>query len=171
MRITRLDAWRVRLPLVEPYSIAYATTEVADNVFVRLETNSALAGYGAASPDLEVTGDTTDSVLAGLLTRAEPIVKGRDPLNMAAILRDLAAAFATAPSALAAVDIALHDLKAKIAGLPLWQLLGGYRSSIQTSVTIGILPEAETIDAARRWVEKGFSYLKLKGGLDAILFS
>ena len=166
MRITRLDAWRVRFPLVKPYSIAYATTEVAENVFVRLETDSPLAGYGAASPDIEVTGETPETVLAGLLTRAEPIVRGRDPLDTAAIVRDLAAAFPRGPSALAAVDIALHDLKARIAGLPLWQLLGGYRSSIKTSVTVGILPEAETVEAARRWVERGFTSLKLKGGLD-----
>jgi L-alanine-DL-glutamate epimerase-like enolase superfamily enzyme len=71
---------------------------------------------------------------------------------------------AQTPSALAAVDMALFDLLGKVSGLPLWQLLGGYRDRIATSVTVGILPERETVAQARRWVQQGFHAVKIKGG-------
>jgi L-alanine-DL-glutamate epimerase-like enolase superfamily enzyme len=69
-------------------------------------------------------------------------------------------------STLAALDMALLDLVGKLAGLPAWKLLGGARESIRTSMTIGILDERATVEQARRWVREGFTFLKLKGGLD-----
>jgi L-alanine-DL-glutamate epimerase-like enolase superfamily enzyme len=70
------------------------------------------------------------------------------------------------PSTLAALDMAVFDLLGKVCGLPLWKLLGGARESIPASMTIGILDEKETLEQARRWVGQGFTFLKLKGGLD-----
>jgi len=71
-----------------------------------------------------------------------------------------------ASSTLAMVDMALHDLLARKAKIPLYQLLGAYRNEIPTSITIGILPLDQTLETAKNFLKKGFSILKLKGGLN-----
>jgi len=166
MHIIRLEAWAVSMGLAEPYTIAYETVEEAINVFLRLETDTGLVGYGCAAPDLEVTGETAGTVLTALEEVAEPVLHGADPLRRAVILEALAEPLAERPAARAAVDMALFDLLGKVAGLPLWKLLGGFRDSIATSITLGILPLAETVRRARQRVGEGFHCLKLKGGLD-----
>jgi L-alanine-DL-glutamate epimerase-like enolase superfamily enzyme len=62
--------------------------------------------------------------------------------------------------------MALFDILGKVSELPLWKILGGFRKSIKTSVTIGILPEDETLKRASDWIAKGFTCLKIKGGKD-----
>jgi len=166
MEITRITAWPVPLKLTEPYTIAYETITSVTNVFVRIETNGPHVGVGCAAPDLEVTGETTDVVLDALDQIAAPALRGHDPLRIAALLEILTVDMRSRPSAMAAIDMALHDLLGKVANLPLWKILGGYRDSIETSVTIGILSETETIERAMDWVAQGFRCLKLKGGQD-----
>ena len=51
MRITSLDAWPVTMQLAEPYTIAYERVASTTNIFLRLETNSCMVGYGCAAPD------------------------------------------------------------------------------------------------------------------------
>jgi len=133
---------------------------------LRLTTDSSLVGYGCAAPDPVVTGETPSTVLAAIEQIAAPYLAGADPLRLTLHLEELRRRMPHQPAALAAIDIALHDLLGKVAGLPLWRLLGGYRDSIPTSVTIGILSEDETVARARDFVAQGFDHLKIKGGVD-----
>jgi L-alanine-DL-glutamate epimerase-like enolase superfamily enzyme len=166
MKITGGESWLVEMPLRVPYEIAFQRVEVATNIFLRLETAEGLRGYGCAAPDLDITGEDSGAVAAVLRDIALPALRGADPLAMALVMERLEEPLAGFPSAAAAVDMALYDLLGKRANLPLYKLLGGYRSCIMTSVTIGILPLAETVAAAREFMAKGFGCLKLKGGLD-----
>jgi L-alanine-DL-glutamate epimerase-like enolase superfamily enzyme len=166
LKLTRLEHWTVSLRLAEPYSIAYEQVERAENVFLRLETDGAIVGFGCAAPDLAVTGETVESVRETLSSVVEPSILGLDPLRIALLLEPLRERLAAQPTARAALDMALHDILGKAAGLPLWKLLGGYRECMETSVTIGILPVEETLDRARHRAGQGFRCLKLKGGRD-----
>jgi L-alanine-DL-glutamate epimerase-like enolase superfamily enzyme len=166
MKITAVETWPVSMPLTEPYTIAYETVERACNVFLRLETNGGITGYGCAAPDEQVTGETPALVLEAFETTVAPLVRGSDPLRHAMIMHRLRSRLKDRPSVLAALDMALFDILGKVSGLPLWRILGGYRDRMRTSVTIGILPEGETVKRARANVARGFRCLKLKGGKD-----
>lgn len=165
MKITAVECGEVKFRLSEPYTIAYETVDTAENVFVRVETDGDLVGFGCAAPDQEVTGENGETVTTAIRDVADPVLRGSDPLRVAMLMERLRKPLDGQPSARAAVDMALYDILGKRARLPLWKLLGGYRDRIRTSVTIGILPCEETIDEARRWVGEGFSCLKIKGGL------
>ena len=131
MRVTRLEAWSVRMPLSEPYTIAYETVDSTTNVFLRLHTDTPHVGVGCAAPDPYITGETPESVLSVL---QQLPVGGLDPTRPAAAYRRLVGAVGVnsasrvaMPSAMAALDMALFDLLGKACDLPLWKLLGGAR--------------------------------------------
>jgi len=165
MRIRHVEVSPVRLRLREPYSIQYETVEEATNVFLRVETEDGKIGWGCAAPDPLVTGETPEAAEAALREAADWL-RGRDPLRISLVAHAIEKKLPRAPSARAAVDMALHDLLGKAAGLPLFVLMGGYRRSIATSVTIGIVALEETLRHARERVAEGFRILKVKGGKD-----
>ncbi len=150
--------------LNEPYTIAYETVETAVNVFIRIETDRGITGYGCSAPDLQITGEDPDGVIEAVTVIAEPILKGSDPLRLARLIEKLKDQVKNQPAAVAGIDMALHDILGKYCGLPLWKLLGGFRTCFKTSITIGILPIEETLDSARQWLSQGFTALKIKGG-------
>jgi L-alanine-DL-glutamate epimerase-like enolase superfamily enzyme len=165
MKITHLEAWPCSMPLTEPYSIAYETVTRAENVFLRLRTDSRIVGCGCAAPDEKITGETASQVLGVLEEKAPALLIGADPLLLTKLLESIRTPLAANPSARAAVDMALYDILGKVAGLPLWQILGGYRESIRTSITIGIQAVDATVAKAREWIGRGFTSLKIKGGV------
>jgi len=167
MKISRLQAWPVKMGLTDPYTIAYETIESTTNIFLRIETSTGILGHGCAAPDLEVTGETPDSVLSAFREIIEPGLKGTDPLRSALLLERLKPNLQGHSSALAMVDIALHDILGKVAGLPIYKLLGGFRDRMKTSITMGILPPQETVAKAKEFIAKGFKVLKIKVCRDA----
>ncbi|EMY32285.1 mandelate racemase/muconate lactonizing protein [Arthrobacter crystallopoietes BAB-32] len=99
---------------------------------------------------------------------------GEDPNDIAKLYNKLLWAGASvgrsgvATQALAALDIALYDLKAKRAGLPLAKFLGSYRDSVRTYNTSGGFLNAsieEVKDRASRSLEEGIGGIKIKVGL------
>ncbi len=166
MRITGIEAWPVSMRLAEPYTISYETITTTSNVFLRIETDRGIVGHGCAAPDEHITGETAETALKSIDDFVGPSIKGSDPLRPVMLLERLKPLLFHQPSVLAALDMALYDILGKSGNLPLWKLLGGFRDRIRTSATIGILPEAETVERARGWVALGFRCLKLKGGMD-----
>ncbi|MGD8524476.1 MAG: dipeptide epimerase [Desulfobacterales bacterium] len=166
MRITCLEAWPVKMQLAEPYTIAYECIDSVTNVFLRLETDKGITGYGCAAPDRQITGETPESVIQICEEFIKPRLKKSDPLRIALLSEKLKPELDNYPSALAMVDIALYDILGKVAQLPIYKLLGGFRTRMKTSITIGIMPLDETIAKAKEFVGRGFKALKIKGGIN-----
>ncbi len=152
------------MPLKEPYTIAYETIHETVNIFMCITTESGIRAYGCAAPDLEVTGETPEGVVKAFNEIVEPLLHGQSLLRIALVVELIKKQCPGSPSLLAMVDMALYDLLSKTAKLPLSLLLGGYRHSMPTSITIGILPVRETIERATDFIKQGFFILKIKGG-------
>ncbi len=164
MKITSLDCWVHKMPLAIPYSIAYETVDHCENVFMKAGTDTGITGWGCAAPDKAVTGESGETVLRIYRDIIDPLLKNADPFRYALLIEKIKKHASGNPSAMAMADMCLYDLMAKKAGEPLYKFLGGYRKKIPTSITIGILPLNETVEAARNMIRKGFNILKIKGG-------
>jgi L-rhamnonate dehydratase len=75
-----------------------------------------------------------------------------------------------ASHAMAAIDLALWDLKGQILGQPVWRLFGGARAQVPVYATFGFafFDREELAAAARAWVERGFKRLKMTVGHHAL---
>jgi L-Ala-D/L-Glu epimerase len=154
----KLSATIEALPLAEPFVIARHTTEVAEVVWVEL-VHDGQAGHGEAAP-IDRYDETPQSALTYLEEAADSL--GDDPFALDEIMGRLPP---REYAARAALDAALHDLCGKLAGRPVWRLLGVAREGPPTSWTIGLGDPDEMASKAER--STGFRSLKLKlGGRD-----
>ena len=164
MRIASVESRVEDFGLTRPYTIAFQTADSVRNVVVRILTDSGQVGWGAASPEAHVTGETFDACAAALTPDALRWLAGRDVETLPALVREHARRVPRAPAARAAVDAALHDLLAQRLGVPLVEMLGRAHDALPTSITIGIKDVHETLAEAEEYVGRGFAILKVKTG-------
>jgi L-Ala-D/L-Glu epimerase / N-acetyl-D-glutamate racemase len=151
----------VRLPLAETFRIARETTDEAAVVQVTIR-HGGTVGFGEAAP-IERYQQSAESALAYVERNADAL--GDDPWALDAIHGRLPHG---EPAARAALDAALHDLCARLAGVPLWRLLGLERGGPPTSWTIGLGDPDEMARKTERDAPR-FRRLKLKlGGGDGL---
>lgn len=164
MKITHISFERLDLKLSDPYTIAYETIDRTSNFILKVETDGKIVGYGCAAPDPVVTNESPSDVTNAIKNIIIPYLLGKDPFTYALLLLELKELLGKRSSALAMVDLALFDIMSKKAEVPLYKFLGGFRNSIATSITIGIMSIEETLSYANEFVKQGFTILKIKGG-------
>jgi L-Ala-D/L-Glu epimerase len=119
-------------------------------------------GHGEAAP-VDRYDESAQSALAYVEENADAL--GDDPFAIEDVMTRLPA---NEYAARAALDAALHDLQGKLAGLPVWRLLGLRREGPPTSWTIWL---GDPDDMARRAEKVGDRFLRLKlklGGGDGL---
>ena len=143
-----------------PLTISRGTQTTSENLFVRL-SDGTHEGIGELSPATgsDWTGARGQAQLAAFLTPER--LAARDPYDLDAAMREAG----IDPPARAALDVALWDLLAKGAGMPLHRLLGLPRRAVPSSVTIGLNPPEVTRERVPEILRKdGARCLKIKLG-------
>jgi L-alanine-DL-glutamate epimerase-like enolase superfamily enzyme len=92
------------------------------------------------------------------------ITLNKDPLQIEERMKELHQYIAFNSTIKSAWDMALHDLAAKNAGLPLYAFLGGQKKDIYTDLTIGIDTPVAMAEKARQFIKNGVTIIKVKLG-------
>lgn len=138
-------------------------------VLVKVTTESGIVGWGECVA--VVAPEIVSSILNELII---PLVRGRDPHQVVRIYEDLYNALRVRGffggfyhDAIAALDIALWDLRGKLLALPVCRLLGSVRHKRIPAYVSG-LPcptiEERTV-MAKKWMDRGFSAVKFASAI------
>jgi L-alanine-DL-glutamate epimerase-like enolase superfamily enzyme len=147
----------VTLRLAETFVISRSSQDTAEVVQVEIE-HDGVRGLGEAAP-IDRYDESAESALGYVEEHADLL--GDDPFALEEILdrlprREFAAR--------AALDAALHDLCGRLAGQPVWRLLGLPRAGPPTSWTVWL---GDPDDMARRAEDAAASFKRLKLKLGA----
>src|SRR3569833_2822907 len=167
MQIASIEPFAVSLPMKKPVIMAGEEVRRAENVLVRVATDDGRVGWGEAAAAPVMTGETLESIITAVGYIAQALL-GRDPRDIDGALHAMDGRMYGNHGAKAAIEIALNDLAASAAGVPLHALLGQKRR--QRMALLGVVgggDEAGDIaDAAAKKAE-GFAAFKIKVGIDA----
>ena len=160
MKIARVTATTHMYPVKVPPLHEPVNREF---VFVKVETDDGLAGYGVTGPQLRY------SVREYLNRELGKFVTGMDPLQTERIWETAYWKYnqrsnsGVVMSAMAALDIALWDLKGRFLKQPVWRLLGGYSAQVPAYITFGLLEfdRDQLVSVAKSFVDKGHDKLKM----------
>ncbi|GHE23717.1 mandelate racemase/muconate lactonizing enzyme family protein [Sphingobacterium griseoflavum] len=162
MIITSIAIYRLSIPM-EPFAIATGVMDYAQNTFIRIHTDAGFYGVGECSAFPMIVGETQDTCLV-LAREFARLWKGKDPLAINERMAELDLFVAGNTTIKSAFDMALHDLAAKDAGLPLYKFLGGQRKEIITDITIGLGEPEVMAQKAEQFKSAGAAVLKVKLG-------
>ncbi|MDQ1813501.1 enolase C-terminal domain-like protein [Massilia sp. CCM 9210] len=171
LTIVRVEAWKVRMPYGAPMQSSRGRLEVGEKVLLRLTALDGTVGLGEASIIFPARdGECADSVFRRLAEVSGPLLLGQDGARIVTILQTLAGLSSERhafPTSLCAIDLALHDLKARHLGIPVADLLGGAtRERFALSRSMAMPDERTAVQSACTLAEMGYRLLTLKGSAD-----
>ncbi|QLG27306.1 mandelate racemase/muconate lactonizing enzyme family protein [Halorarum halophilum] len=169
MEITEIESFAVSIPLEEPVSFATRTVEERDHaiVYVRTDEGHEGLGYSLGYGGAKLVADAASDVLA-------PMLEGEDPRDTTRLWREMfdgtvqIGRKGVMVRAISILDIALWDIKAKAAGMPLYKLLGGSKERIPAYASGGYYRESKGLEGLREemrtYVDRGHNTVKMKVG-------
>jgi L-Ala-D/L-Glu epimerase len=166
VRLDELEVIPYSLPFREPYVTARGELRERRLILVRIR-GEGLEGLGETAALSLRGGASIDSIIAEIRDRCWPALLdgGLEPERIWSALSRCRNRGASA-QAIAAVDIALHDLVGKSTGRPVWSLLGASEAEpVVCNATLPAANPAATRKLVEDWAEQGFGTFKLKVGL------
>lgn len=169
MKIKEIHIGKVSIPLKKPFITALREVHSAEDIIIKIITDSGEVGFGNAPPTLPITGDGQDSIAAAIRDVIAPKIIGLNVDELEEIMTRIDNSMLHNSSAKAAVDIAVYDLFGKKYKLPLYKLFGGYQKEMATDLTISLNPPEQMVRDSLEAVAEGYKSLKIKVGNDVAL--
>src|SRR3954467_10074178 len=164
MKLTDVTTETYRWPRHKPISNGLHTYTHSGLGLIKIHTDEGTMGVGVGS-----TGEIAKATIEHL----KPELIGEDPLDIERIwhkmwIPKLVGRRGMTTRAISGVDIALWDLKAKVCGLPLYKLLGGFRNRMPTYIAGGYYEEGKGLKELQQEMEDnvklGARAVKMKVG-------
>ncbi|MCA9111548.1 MAG: mandelate racemase/muconate lactonizing enzyme family protein [Planctomycetaceae bacterium] len=164
MKITEVVCQILRVPNVQA-----KTASSQDTVLVRIRTDNGLEGIGEADSSPEVVKAIIDAPFShNIACGLREILIGENPLETERLWKKMYrrtmyyGRTSVTITAMAAIDLALWDLKGKLFNQPIHRLLGGkYHSTIPAYASILFGRDgSETAEIGRSWIEAGYRAVK-----------
>lgn len=171
-RITRAEAILCRAPIETPVVNAFGAMTERVAVFIGLTDSDGVSGWGEIWANFPTIGAEHRAKLFDAFIA--PRLLGRVVTDPAAVWAELDRALllwglqagepGSFAAALAGADLALHDLLARRAGLPLWRWLGGTDGSTVPVYASGLNPDAQALAQVEQARAEGHRSFKIKIG-------
>ena len=148
----------MKITAIIPYPVWVG---IRNQLIVKIETDEGIHGWGESG----LSG--REKAVLGAIEHYREFLLGRDPLRIGALWQEMYRSQyfeggRVLTAAISAIDIALHDIKGKALGVPVYQLLGGkQRDRIPTFATTRGPCGPEMIEQARELVALGWDTIRL----------
>lgn len=162
--IIQIGIYKSFIRLKEPFIISLGQFDCAENIIVEIQDSSGRKGYGEGSPFRSIHGETANTCFTVGIELAK-LLKGKNNLKITECSELMDRYIVGNTSIKSAFNIALHDLAAQHAAIPLYAFLGGKKNKILfTDYTVSLASKEKMSADAERIVQQGFQVIKVKLG-------
>src|SRR4029079_507473 len=134
---------------------------IRNQLLVKVETDEGIFGWGESG----LSG--REKAVVGAIEHFAEFAVGRDPMNIGALWQEMYRSQyfeggRVLTAAISAIDIALHDIKGKVLGVPVWQLLGGkQRDFVDTFASVRAQDIGRIVELTEELLEAGWHCIRL----------
>ncbi len=164
INIREVEVYKLSVGLKEPFITSLGRDDEAQNVIVKIVTDRDITGFGECSPYMAINGESQDTCLAVAAYFAR-LFKGKNALAIEDRIADMDKLIYGNNSIKSAFDMALYDIAAQNAGVPLYKYLGGSNNKqIVTDYTVSIGEIDKMAADAVKIQQQGYPSIKVKLG-------
>lgn len=164
LTISKIELYKLSIPLIEPFTTSLGTETAAENVLVKIFTHDGIIGFGECSPYMPINGESQDTCFIVGQYFAK-VLKGKDPLDIKNCIELMDSVIYGNTAIKSAFDIALYDIAAQHARMPLYKFLGGENNkTIITDYTVSVGEPEQMAKDALKIKNQGYPAIKIKLG-------
>lgn len=165
MKITSIESVIVKVPIRHSIMLGVGGLDYVENVLVWVKTDDGVSGVGECSP-WPCFAETSGACKVIIDQYLAPLLIGKDPTNIEALVSEMDAQVKGYPCAKTGVEIALWDHLGRELKEPLYKLLGGKcRDKIGVSFSVSGQKLPDDVDEVKWLLDQGIRKFKIKTGV------